>query len=423
MHRLPVTVGAAVTRLRLPTGWGRAGIGLLLAALASIPLARAGDPGGDASPPRDAAHASFWWRWDNLPANPQDPPYSWYRPLVPLHGTRQPWLPAATDAQQVFREGALEDAAQFVESTAGQALIVLHAGRVELERYFAGTDASTPFSSHSMGRTLEALAIGIAVGQGKIRSIDDPASRYLVEWRDPAREAITIRQLLTMSGGFRTPPSREPGSAYSQSYYGSDITRLALDAKPQVAPGSAYAYDNFNNLALAVVLERATGLGYRTFLERYLWKPIGAMDAEILLDRPGGGAYPFCCIWSRPRDWARIGQLLVDHGVWRGRQIVPRAWVDAMQQPSPTNPNFGLQVFLGSAWTNPLVNRRASSDTTRPALTEDLFYASGAGNLTLMILPGRDLVILRVGHGSPLWRDDVLPNLLLDPSPSPRKPT
>ena len=86
-----------------------------------------------------------------------------------------------------------------------------------------------------------------------------------------------------------------------------------------------------------------------------------------------------------------------------------------MARPSAITPNFGFQVFVGSAWMNPVTNRRAPrlGATNAPALTEKLYYASGAGNLMLMVVPERELVILRVGKESPAWRDQAIPNLLL----------
>jgi CubicO group peptidase (beta-lactamase class C family) len=372
-------------------------------------------PPAAAAPPRDAANAAFWQRWDSVGADPLQNPYEWYQPKVRLAGREAPWLPEAAPAERAFAPRTLDAAAQFAEHTAGQALIVLKDGKVQLERYFGGATADTLFSSHSMARTLNALAVGIAIADGRIASVDDPASKYLPEWRDAARGAITIRQLLTMSGGFRTPPSREPGSAFSQSYYGADLATLTLAARPDVAPGSTFAYDNFHNLALALVLERATGQRYRDFLEQRLWQPLGAGDAEMMLDSPGGRVFPFCCLWSRPRDWARLGQMLLDRGRVGARQVVPAGWVEQMARPSAASANFGYQVFVGSAWTNPVTNRRASrlGDTLAPAFTEDLYYASGAGDLVLMVLPAQRLVVLRVGRDSPAWRDQAIPNLLL----------
>jgi CubicO group peptidase (beta-lactamase class C family) len=390
---------------------------------ASAPAAAGVPVAAVPAPPRDATNASFWQRWDNIGPDPLHSPYEWYQPKARLAGAPRPWQPEAGAGERAFSARTLDAAAQYAEHTNGQALIVLQGGKVQLERYFGGATATTLFSSHSMARTLNALAVGIAIADGRIGSVDDAVSKYLPEWADPARAAITIRQLLTMSGGFQTPMSREPGSAYSQSYYASDIARLTLEARPDVAPGSAWAYDNFNNLALALVLERATGQRYRDFLETRLWQPLGAGDAEMMLDSEGGRVFPFCCVWSQPRDWARLGQLLLERGRVGGRELVPGAWIDAMAQPSAITPNFGYQVFVGSAWMSPVTNRRAPrlGATNAPALTEKLYYASGAGNLMLMVVPERQLVILRVGKESPAWRDQAIPNLLLaDPGHAPK---
>ena len=392
----------------------RALLGNLLLAASAIAASPAPAP-APVAPPRDAANASFWQRWDNIGPDPLHSPYEWYQPKARLAGAPRPWLPDAAGVERAFSARTLDAAAQYAEHTNGQALIVLQGGKVQLERYFGGASASTLFSSHSMARTLNALAVGIAIADGRIGSVDEPVARYLPEWGDPARAAITIRQLLTMSGGFQTPPSRESGSAFSQSYYASDLARLTLEAKPDVAPGSTWAYDNFNNLALALLLERATGRRYRDFLEQRLWQPLGAGDAEMMLDSEGGRVFPFCCTWSLPRDWARLGQMLLERGSVGGRQVVPGAWIDDMARPSAITPNFGYQVFVGSAWMNPVTNRRAPrlGASNAPALTEKLYFASGAGNLMLMVVPERQLVILRVGKESPAWRDQAIPNLLL----------
>ncbi|MDT7836953.1 serine hydrolase domain-containing protein [Aquabacterium sp. OR-4] len=370
--------------------------------------------GAQEPPPRDEANAAFWWRIDHPASNPLDAPYASYRPLARLAGAPGPFLPTADPGRTTLPAPALDEAARFVASSQGKALIVVHRGVVQLERYFDGSDAETAFSAHSMAKTLGAAALGVALREGHIQSLDQPASTWLTEWRDPARAGITLRQLLTMSGGFRNLPSKDLGSHYIQLHYGADVEAIVRAAPVAYAPGSDFAWDNDNSHALGLVIERATGQRYLDYVSAKLWQPLGASDAEQLLDRSGGRAMAYCCVWSRPRDWVRLGQMLLDEGRWQGRRLLDEAFVRALRAPSAANPLFGFQVNVGPAWQDPRLNRRAlaQGDDQVAAVAPDLFYLSGVGGQQLVIVPSEQLVILRVGKASPAWRDHVLPNLL-----------
>jgi len=366
-------------------------------------------------PPRDAANAAFWWRIDNPSPNPIDSPYAFYQPLVKLAGAPGPFLPTAATGKTTVPAQALDEAAQFVQASKGKALIVVHRGVVQTERYFDGTDADTAFSAHSMAKTLGAAAVGVAMREGHIKSLDQPASTWLTEWKDPARAGITVRQLLTMSGGFRNQPSKELGSHYIQLHYGADVEAIVREAPVAYAPGTDFAWDNDNSHALGLVIERATGQRYLDYVASRIWQPLGASDAEQLLDRPGGRAMAYCCVWSKPRDWVRVGQMLLDGGSWQGKRVLDESFVRALRSPSAANPLFGYQVNVGPAWQDPRLNRRAleQGDDKVAAVEPDMFYMSGVGGLQVVMVPSEQLVILRVGKGSPAWRDHVLPNLLV----------
>lgn len=366
-------------------------------------------------PPRDAANASFWQRVDKPAADMLQPPRSWYQPVTRIAGAPGPFLPAASGATSVPAR-ALDEAAQFVQASNGQAIIVVHKGVVQLERYFGGTTADSAFSSHSFAKTLAAVAIGAALRDGRIQSLDQPASTWLPEWRDPARQAITLRQLLSMSGGFRTPLSTDPGHRYMQMHYGSDVAAIVHSAPVVYPPGQGFAYDNDNLHPLGLVIERATGMPYAQYVSQRVWQPLGATDADILMDREGGRAMMYCCTWSLPRDWVRLGQMLLQQGQWQGRSVLDAGYVQAMQQPSVANKHFGLQLVLGAGWQDARLSRRkgAEQDFGIAPAASDIAYLTGAGGLQLTLVPSEQLLILRVGKGSPAWRDHVLPNLLVN---------
>jgi CubicO group peptidase (beta-lactamase class C family) len=366
------------------------------------------------APPRDERNASFWNRIDFPPADRMQPPKSWYKPLAMLPNKPAPFLPAARPGKTSIPAQALDEAAQFVQASNGQALIVVHRGVVQTERYFGGTDANTQFSSHSFAKTLAAVALGAAVSDGHIGSVDLPASRWIKEWQGDARSAITLRQLLTMSGGFKAKFSADPASHYMQLHYGSDIEEIVAKAPLVYPPGSDFSYDNENLQALSLVIERATGTPYLDFVGKRIWQPLGASPSELLLDREGGRAMVYCCAWTLPRDWVRVGQMLMDGGSWQGKRLLSADFVKDMRTPSAANPNFGFQLALGAAWMDPRLHRAtpAQQSSLVPSAAPDLFYLSGAGGLQLALIPSEQLLILRVGKPSPAWRDQTLPNLL-----------
>lgn len=379
--------------------------------LAVATVAAATDP---PAPPRDAANASFWRRFDNPPPDPLNPPRSWYEPLAPVAGAPGPFLPPAS--ARTFDADTLDQAARYAQGTATQALIVVKDGRLVLERYFEGAGPTTLFSGHSLSKSVNGLMVGAAIDRGVIGGLDEPVSRHLPAWRDEGRRAITFRHLLTMSGGFRTPASRAPGSAFMQLYWGADLAGLVDRATPVAPPGTAYAYDGHNNEAIARALEAATGQSYQNLLSDWLWKPLGAADGAVLMDREGGRAFGQCCLFATARDWARLGLTATQGGVWRGRRILPAAFLQAARAPSAANDRFGFQTFLANAWLDPRINRQVEAQraTLAPSQAGDLVYWSGAGDVQVVMVPSRRLTIVRLGEAHPAYRPHVLANLLID---------
>jgi len=370
------------------------------------------------APPRDAANASFWSRLETIGPDPLSPPLDWYKPLATLQGRPGPFLPIATDANRVFSNEVVDEASSFADETKGDALLVAQGGVLQIEHYTdqGSSDPAHVFSTHSMTRALGAVAIGILIDQKRLASIDQPASNFLPEWRNDPRSAITIRQLLTMSSGIQSKFSTAPGSPYMQSYYGADVEKIVANAPLVAEPGKSFFYDNHNNHAISLIVERVSGMPYLDFVSRYIWRPLGASDAHMMLDHPNGRVMAYCCTLVTPRDWLRVGEMLRQGGVWRGKRIVSESWITQMRKPSDANPNFGLQLFLGSGWLNPDVNRALSKQqgTLEPIHADDSFYITGAGDINLMVVPSRKLTILRTGHASSAFRFHVIPNLLID---------
>lgn len=322
-------------------------------------------------------------------------------------------LASAADRQAAAAKLATADA--YAGEKGSFALLVARDGKLLHERYWDGYGAASRFSTASMHKTVIALAFGVAVGERRL-SIDDPVGRHLPEWRDDPRGRITLGQLLGMTAGLSAPPGREPSNPNTQLMFGPDIRAAALAFTAGMPPGREFAYANVDSQLAGMALEAATPGRYADWLSRRIWQPIGAEDASLWLDRPGGTPHLFCCLQATARDWLRVGELLRNRGRVGNRQVVPASWVDAMGAPSALNPNFGRQYWRGSPYA---AERRYAAKvamtvkSAEPFDRDDVSFIDGAGGQRVYVVPSERLVIVRIGRPSLDWDDSRLPNLVL----------
>jgi CubicO group peptidase (beta-lactamase class C family) len=321
-----------------------------------------------------------------------------------------------TEAPQPGAE-VLQAAAEYAEAMDSFALLVHHRGALILERYWHGHGVDTRFDTASMHKSVLAMVLGLAIADGHIPDLDTPASRYLDEWAHDARAQITLRDLATMASGLRVESFRPtPTSPGMRLLLSSDLVNRTLAVPAEEPPGRAFAYLNVNAQALGLAVTRAVGQDYAAYLAERLWQPLGAADAALWLDREGGTPRLFCCLLATARAWVQVGRLLVEDGRLDGEQILPVGWVAEMTRPSATNPNYGLQVWLGApADGQRRYNRLSGLAVTHgePYVAQDVVLLDGAGGQRVYVVPSADLVIVRIGRPRLDFDDAILPNLLL----------
>ncbi|QFU76603.1 class C beta-lactamase-related serine hydrolase [Halioglobus maricola] len=305
-------------------------------------------------------------------------------------------LPVAPSGLASISGDALADMVEYAAYFDSFSLLVLHRGQVQLEWYRDDYSAASLTQSQSMHKSIQALLIGQALAEGLIASIDDPVGKYLSEWRDDPRGDITINELLQMSSGLESfSGGFNPwGDAFRWLY--ADDTRAATLAFGQSgAAGEQFDYNDLNAQLLGLVLSEATGERYADYLSRVLWQPLGNSDAQVWLDRPGGEAMHACCLLATTRDWARLGQLLLQEGQWDGEAVLDAQWIQRAATPSPHTPHYGFQIWLASnVQANP---RKTGYQRKADWLDPATFYFSGYGAQRVYVSPNYDLVIVRTG--------------------------
>jgi CubicO group peptidase (beta-lactamase class C family) len=360
----------------------------------------------------------LFWRMTSLPKDVYEPDAYFYWPVGVVAGAPREFLPPATPKQQL-PAAVLEQLATWAEQRHSNALIVVRNGKVELERYWGGMQPDTLANGRAITRSVTPMLLGFAVADGKL-ALEDPIGRYIHEWADDPRGRITVRQLAQNVSGLEVAPTLPVSQMYGNKdlclAYCGDVVRAALNYDYVLPPGSRFEVAQENMQLLALVIERATGTPVQTLLSQRVWQPIGAADAAFQLDHPGGVARVMCCMRATPRDWARLGVLMLQDGKWDGRQVLPKDWVRTMSTPSPRNPNFGLGLWLGS----PYVAKRSYFEgkpgvvpQSEPFLADDVRIMEGGGYRTVFIVPSRHLVIFRHGPGDPGWDNAYLVNTVL----------
>ena len=333
----------------------------------------------------------------------------WYEPLETVKGQSSQLSIASSSS---IPQTSLDKISAYAQTQNSSALLVMHRGKLILEKYWGDFTPTSRSNSMSLSKTIIALLIGIAIEEGQIESELDPVANYIPEWSKDARSKITLQDLLYMQSGLRRRDDTDSlRSDLVRMYGSSDADAVALKIPAIQAPGQVYNYNNANTQILSEVLERATGERYADYLSTRLWQPLQANDAAIWLDRPQGNPKPFCCLFATPRDWARVGQLFLDRGQVQGKQVVSLAWLNKMMQPSTLESKYGYHLWLKARTkAKPGIDRTASE----PFVAQDTIYLDGKSRQRVYIIPSRELVVVRIGEQAEQWNDAFIPNTLVN---------
>jgi CubicO group peptidase (beta-lactamase class C family) len=303
------------------------------------------------------ADLPFWRRAFQLPL----PADGFYLPSATI-GADAP-APMEVAAGPALDALLVEEAAMRARSAGARALLVMRAGRLEVERYFGADDSGTLLPASLIARPAAAMAVGIARAERRLASLDAPVVELLPEWDDEPRGRITLRALLEETSGletggdlgklrYRSPwadLARLPGFATSKGVrmmLGNDFESTALGFALEHEPGGFYHASPANTQLLAVIVERATRMPYEEFIDTRLWRPSGAGRAQLQLDRRAGMPAAHCCWRATARDVLRIASLLATDGVIDARRVLPAGWVAEMTRPSRVHSDTGMQIAL-----------------------------------------------------------------------------
>jgi CubicO group peptidase (beta-lactamase class C family) len=289
------------------------------------------------------------------------------------------------------------------------AVVVARHGALVYEHYFAGEDwrltmplggvtfdAGTKHDMRSISKSVTSLLVGIAFDRGWLTDLDAPVLPFFPEYeslRTPEKDRITLRHVLTMSSGLAwdetSLPHTDPSNSWWQMAVAPDSHRYVLGRPLAAQPGEVFNYNSGSVDVLGLILRKVSGRRLDALAKEALFDPLEIDD----WDWDGtAGFNPSAAagLRLRPRDLAKIGQLVLQHGAWHGKQIVSSAWIDQSVIPRMTGTGLmfgreGITSYGYLWWLGHVTDDRSE---------QDLVTAAGNGGQRLFIVPSLDLVVV-----------------------------
>ncbi|TDL99794.1 MAG: serine hydrolase [Flavobacteriaceae bacterium] len=293
--------------------------------------------------------------------------------------------PTELEKAENYNQIPLDDSLQsYLKQYKTASFLILKSGKLANETYFEPYNQKSQTNSFSMAKSVVSLLMAVAIEEGKIKSLKQPITDFLPEFgADPLAQKCTVGDLSAMTSGYSWREDYTlPVNEMAKSYYGTELEKLIFSMPFKIEPGSKFEYQSGTTQILAILLQRATGKSLAEYASEKLWKPLEMeSDAYWSLDKKDGIEKAFCCIHSSARDFAKLGQLMLDEGKYKGKQIVPRWFVSLSTKPG-IHPSYGY-----SFWT--FYNNQNG--------LPDFYQFQGHLGQYIIVVPSYDLVIVRTG--------------------------
>jgi CubicO group peptidase (beta-lactamase class C family) len=241
----------------------------------------------------------------------------------------------------------------YMRENRASGVLVLKDGKIVLERYGLGRRPEDRWTSFSVAKSLTSTLVGAAIQDGKITGPDDLVTKYVPELAGSAYDGVTVKELLMMSSGvkwnedYTDPKSDVAQAGFTGSEPGMDPLVSYMRHLPRdAAPGKKWHYDTGETDMVGILISNAVGEPLSQYLSEKIWKTYGMeQDAVWMVDASGKQERGGCCISMTLRDYARVGQFILDGGKAQGRQVVPSWWVTQATNKEIDNGLSGYGYF------------------------------------------------------------------------------
>lgn len=293
----------------------------------------------------------------------------------------------------MYNQRSIPDSLMMViDSNDTHAFLVFQDGKLLYEKYFDGYDNSTLSGSFSAAKSIISMLIGVAIDEGKIKSVNEPVGNYIDHFKEGKLAKIKIKDLLTMSSGTSWDESDKGYfSLNGKAYYGDDMEYVVKQFEYKEPAGKTWEYRSGDTQTLGLIVEKVFGKSIADLTSEKLLQPMGAeADALWLLDGNKEHAKAFCCYNGTARDYARFGHLILNNGNWNGKQLVSEAYMKEATTPAlylqdPTEDFAPVDYYGYQFW---ILNYRGFKINSMNGLFGQYVYA----------IPDKNAVVVRLGE-------------------------
>ena len=295
-------------------------------------------------------------------------------------GTAQPWA-IAKDYNEVSATETLQKTHKELQTTA---FLIIKNDSIWHESYFDGFDKNSKTNSFSMAKSVVTMAMGKAIMEGKMKSLDQKVTDFFPELKGKYAKEVTIGDLSSMASGLSWDEKYySPFSIVTRAYFDDNLKDMILGLDIKEKPGQSFKYLSGATQLLAMCIEKATGEHLSDYVSKHFWQPMGAENEALwqLDEAPDGIEKAYCCIASNARDFARFGKLYLNNGKWNGQQLLDSVFVKKCITPRfEKSPEYGY-----GWWMHEIKGKK-------------LFYMRGHLGQFVIVIPEDDLIIVRLGH-------------------------
>lgn len=295
-------------------------------------------------------------------------------------GTAQPWA-ISKDYNTVNSTSILEKTHKELQTAA---FLIIQNDSIFHESYFDGYTKDSKSNSFSMAKSVITMALGKAIMEGKIKSLDQKVIDFLPELKGEFAKEVTVGDLSSMASGLNWDEKYySPLSIVTRAYFDDDLKKVMLGLEINEKPGQSFKYLSGATQLLAMCIEKATGEYLSDYVSKHFWQPMGAENEALWqLDHEDDGIEKaYCCIASNARDFARFGKLYLNNGNWNGQQILDSTFIKKC-----ITPRFSESPEYGYGWW------------IHNFLGKDLYYMRGHLGQFVIVIPQDNLIIVRLGH-------------------------
>lgn len=288
---------------------------------------------------------------------------------------------------------------KLLEETETAAVLVIKDGKIRYENYWLTGGKDQHWISWSVAKSIVSALYGVAIADGVIDSVEDPATKYLPILKGSAYDGVRLKDILQMSSGaYWNEDYANPESEImrlSRARAEGSFLEFVSTVKRELEPGTFNRYNSADTLVLGLVLEAATGKPLAEYTKEKLWEPLGATNDSYWIVDKAGSAMAYGGFNATARDYARVGELFRLNGKFNGKRILPAGWIkDSVTPDAPhlvpgKRSNSDSPMGYGYQWWLPEGSNKGD------------YSAIGVYNQFIYISPEEDTVIVKLSA----WRD------------------